>query len=268
MNLSFRHEMVLHAKRWIYAGRGEPYTINGRTLRYVPGSRPVRLHYKDSQNAITRFDALQLQALLDGIKDGDTVIDIGGHYGQYSIVMAALCGQSGNVITFEPDPYARDFLKRNLALNPSLKPVVIEESALSDTDGFAVLFSKGGNSQSSLVRSAVEFDEKHCAEPIQVRTVCLDTYLQQNTLPTPSWIKIDCEGAEIRVLKGAQKVLAGPAKVLCELHPYAWEAFGNTFDDLMAIVSAPGWRMHYLGTTREVLSNPDYGIVMIDHLGR
>lgn len=215
----------------------------------------------------SRFDALQLEALTDylnGIREGDTVIDIGAHQGQYSIVMAALCGRSGNVISFEPDPYARRAFQKNLSLNPSLKCPTVEDKALSDQDGEAVLFSKGGNSQSSLVRSAVEFGKNDCAEEIHVRTICLDTYLEQNALSTPSWVKIDCEGAEIRVLKGARKVLAGPTKILCELHPYAWEAFGNTLEELKALVCASGRRMSYLGSKREVGTSADYGIVVID----
>jgi hypothetical protein len=56
-----KNRLVLWIKRRIYARRGEPYRIQGQTLRYIPGSRPVRLRYKNSSNAIVRYDALQVK---------------------------------------------------------------------------------------------------------------------------------------------------------------------------------------------------------------
>ena len=156
-----RHDIANCIKSLIYARSGEPYTINGHTLRYMPGTRPVRLHYINSTNRNTLYDALQVKWLADNLKEGDTAIDIGAHYGVYSILMAAMCGPTGTVIAFEPDPYASEMLARNLALNPGIKKPVVESVACSDAPGQATLFSRGGNAQSSLVRSAVEFAPEH-----------------------------------------------------------------------------------------------------------
>jgi FkbM family methyltransferase len=264
VRLSIHHKIILGAKRWLYSRTGEPYRINGKTLRYAPGSRPVRLRYRNSRNAISRFDALQVETLANGIRPGDTVIDIGAHYGQYSILMAAFAGPSTNIISFEPDPYARKVLKKNVDLNPGLKRPLIEETALSDEVGEAVLYSKGGNSQSSLVRSAVEFNRPESSEAIRVHTIRLDCYLERNRLPAPSWVKIDAEGAEIRILRGAPKLLAGPTRVLLELHPYAWPEFGDTLEDLQKMIAACGRRMVVLGTTEEVGREASYGTVLLD----
>jgi FkbM family methyltransferase len=212
----------------------------------------------------SRFDALQVEILANGIRAGDTVMDIGAHYGQYSILMAAFAGPSGNVISFEPDPYAREVLQRNVDLNPALKRPVIEEFALSDEVGEAVLYSKGGNSQSSLARSAVEFNGPESSEAIRVHTIRLDVYLERNRLPAPSWVKIDAEGAEIRILRGAQKLLAGPTRVLLELHPYAWPEFGDTLEDIQKMIAACGRRMVVLGTTEEVGREANYGTILLD----
>jgi FkbM family methyltransferase len=48
-------------------------------------------------------------------------IDIGAHYGQYRILMAAMAGATGNVVTFEPDRHARKILMHNLEINPTDK---------------------------------------------------------------------------------------------------------------------------------------------------
>ena len=58
-----RHQIVLGAKRLIYRKHGDPYVIAGHSLRYLPGTRPVRLGYAMSSNDNNRNDALQIQLL-------------------------------------------------------------------------------------------------------------------------------------------------------------------------------------------------------------
>ena len=259
-----KSRLIPWIKRRIYARRGEPYRIRGYTLRYTRGSRPVRLRYKNSSNANVRYDALQVELLSTSLMPGDTVIDIGAHGGQYCILMTAMVGDKGNVIAFEPDPYALKLLLKNLELNPRLKRPRIENVALSDVDGETILYSRGGNSQSSLVRSAVEFRKEHHAEEIRVRAARLDTYLAQNDIPTPAWVKIDAEGAEIRILQGATSLLQGSARIICELHPYAWKEFNSEFAELKQLVSDSGRRMRYLGSEREVGESAEYGTLLIE----
>ena len=132
-----------------------------------PEHAPFGCDIFGSENWVNRYDVLQVVWLDSHLKEGDTAIDVGAHYGIYSILMAAKSGQGGHVVAFEPDPYAREVLARNIALNPDLKPPVIESAACSDEIGEAILFSRGGNAQSSLVRSAAGIFRYR-----QVRTNC------------------------------------------------------------------------------------------------
>lgn len=259
-----RHRSALAVKRLLYGRRGEPYHVQGKVLRYLPGTRPVRLRYLNSKNGITRYDAMQVEWFSTRLTEGDTAVDIGAHWGIYTVLMAAMCGQSGNVAAFEPDPYARAVLLKNLALNPEIKRPFIEASACSDGPGEATLFSRGGNSQSSLARSAVEFTPDQTAEKISVPLVSLDSYLESHRLPEPRWVKIDAEGAEIRILKGAPRVLNGNSGILCELHPYAWEEFGNTFSELKELVHAAGRHIRYIDEDRDIGDQPRYGTVLLE----
>ena len=181
-------------------------------MRFVPGTRPVRLRYASSANAIARYDALEIAWLRSQSKQGSTAIDVGAYCGSYALIMAALCGRRGSVVAFEPDPYAREVLFRNIELNPGIRKPVIESFACSDRLGKATLFSRGGNSQSSLARSAVEFSQEHSSERIDVDITTLDAYIVNNQLPPPDCVKIDAEGAEIRILMGATGVLSGGAE--------------------------------------------------------
>ena len=259
------HQFVVGLKRALYGRRGEPYRIGRHTLRYVPGTRPVRLRYaRSADDAVARYDALQIKLLSTRLVEGDTALDIGAHYGVYSILMAALCGQTGLVVAFEPDPYAREVLVKNINLNPSIKRPLIEACACSDSAGEATLFSRGGNSQSSLVRSAVEFSPTHKSEQFRVPLVTLDSYLLRHDLPEPRWVKVDAEGAEIRILKGAQKLLRGNAGILCELHPYAWLEFGSTLSELKGLASNAGRRIRYIDQETEIGEKAEYGTVLLE----
>lgn len=261
---SLWHHSVLGLKAVVYGRRGEPYEIDGRTLRYMPGSRPIRPQYLHSPNRVNRFDALQVEWFRTQLKEGDLAIDIGAHHGMYSVLMAAKCGKTGQVVAFEPDPYARAVLAKNVRLNPSTKSPVVESCACSDSVGEMTLYCGRGNALSSLARSAVESSLPHKPEEIRVPVVTVDSYLAGQKLREPHCVKIDAEGAEIRVLKGATKVLAGNACVLCELHPYAWAEFGNTFAELKDLAGAHGRRIRYLDEDTEINGSPIYGVVMLE----
>jgi FkbM family methyltransferase len=207
---------------------------------------------------------LQVLWFTTHLKEGDLALDIGAHCGEYSILMAARCGSTGHVVAFEPDPYARELLAKNLGLNPGIKWPTVEACACSDEIGEGILFSRGGNSQSSLARSAVEFRPNDRSEEIRVRTITLDSYLAEYGLGDPRCVKIDAEGAEIRILKGASQVLGSAADIICELHPYAWPEFGNTLDDLRQLAAAAGRRIRYLDQEAEVGDQAEYGTVLLE----
>jgi FkbM family methyltransferase len=251
------HKPVSAVKRIVYGRRGEPYHFSGATVRFVPGTRPVRSRYATSNNAVNRYDALQIIWLDQHLKEGDTVIDVGAHCGGISALMAAKCGQTGKVVSFEPDPYPRAMLLRTFALNPGLKMPTVEPVGCWDVDGEATLYSDRGNARSALALLVADVPEK-----LTVPTVTLDSYLSAHTLE-PQCVKIDAEGAEIRILKGATRLLAGKAEILCELHPTAWPDFGNSLGELKSLLSAAGRRIQYLDEKTDLEEPAKYGVALL-----
>ncbi len=258
----YKHEFVQKLKRLYYGDKGEPYRINGHVLRYTPGSRPVRLKYKDSSNTNARNDARQVELFANSVKPGDCVLDIGAHAGAYSILMSACAGSDGQVISFEPDPYAREQFLANLKLNPGVKRPILESYACSDSCGAAILYSRGGNSNSSFAISGIG---NHGSQPeaINTPTITLDKYMADNRVRTPSWVKIDAEGAEIRILAGASNLLNSDAQFVVELHPYTWNDFGNTYQQLLDLVAQSGREMVLLDGSIPK-SEPEYSTVLLE----
>jgi hypothetical protein len=92
----------------------------------------------------------------------------------------------------------------------------------------------------------------------------LDDYLSEQKFPKPRCVKIDTEGAEIGILTGARRLLASDAVIICELHPYAWAEFGNTFEELKTLAKASGRRIRYLDQTNEIGDEATYGAVVLE----
>jgi FkbM family methyltransferase len=257
-------QAVMAAKQLWYGSRGEPIILGGHTLRYLVGSRPVRLKYASGGDGVARNDAKQMRYFLDHVQPGQLVLDVGAHRGQYAVLFAALVGPHGHVISFEPDVDARPLLRQNVALNSFQERVVVEDWALFDATESRELYARHGNSQSSLARAGLGGSaDEHDMERYTVRTIRLDEYLRDAALPAPDYVKLDVEGAEINVLRGSRNVLASKAVVLCELHPYAWKEFGTSFDDLLAIVDDSERTMTYLDEELRIEDGPTYGAVLI-----
>jgi FkbM family methyltransferase len=255
-----RHAATSLIKRIVYSRRGEPYEVAGKVLRFAPGTRPVRLRYAASSNGVNRYDALQLKLLSEELHEGQIAFDVGAHVGAVALIMAAFCGKSGRVVAFEPDPVAKRRMDRNFDLNENVRRPEIETTAVSDVAGESRFFSDGGECNSSLVQAATGIAE---TEELIVQTITIDDYVVRSGLQ-PDWVKIDVEGAEIRVLRGAKTLLAGGARIICELHPYAWPAFGDTFDELRDLIATSGRRIRYLDQVHDLTGSPAYGIVLLD----
>jgi FkbM family methyltransferase len=222
------------------------------------------MKYLYSGDSVTRNELRQIEFLLNNVQQGDLALDVGAHAGQYAVLLGALVGARGHVHSFEPDAIARTILDRNISLNHFADRVTVESVALSDQNGTHTFFSLGGNSMSSLARTGLGAAATSASvSETTVQTIRLDDFLESRRLPVPQWIKIDTEGAEIRILKGAKKTLRSVRGILCELHPYTWEEFGSTFEELLALVAEAGRTIRCLDPRAKLSDGPVYGTVVI-----
>jgi FkbM family methyltransferase len=260
----FKQYVVLSAKQFWYGSRGESITYGSHRLKYLPGSRPVRLKYANSSDIVARNDARQIQFFMDYVRSGDEVFDIGGHIADYAELFDDLVGATGKVDSFEPDVVARPMLKANVELNKFADRVRIEELAVFDNSAAQQFFTRNGNAQSSLARAGLGGSESNDdVACYSITSVRLDEYVRQSELPAPRIIKLDVEGAEVRALRGAGDLLSSNALIVCELHPYAWKELGTSFDDLLKIVHDSGRTIRYLDENLKIENGPVYGAVVI-----
>ncbi|MGB3675293.1 MAG: FkbM family methyltransferase [Candidatus Nanopelagicales bacterium] len=139
-------------------------------------------------------------------RHASVVLDVGGHFGIYTVV-AGVVNPNATLVAFEPVPDTAAVLQRNLELNRLSGRAVVKQIAALDRTGPAELHVPGGEgSQSSMASfNKAGFRDK-AGHVIQIDTTTLD--LEAETLGKVSLIKIDVEGFEDRVLRGASRILA------------------------------------------------------------
>ncbi len=138
------------------------------------------------------------------LNPGDHVIDIGANYGTYTLTMAKAVGPTGRVLAYEPSSAAAAHLRQSLALN-GLSHVTMIQEALSNRPGQRRLCSEPALELNALLP---ENQEAASGNFELVQATTLDLSLAELGVTTAiSFIKIDAEGEEDRILSGAASSL-------------------------------------------------------------
>lgn len=148
------------------------------------------------------YERAQTRLMRALVPRGGTVVDVGAHTGYYTVLASNLVGPRGRVVSFEPHPRNAGFLRRHVELN-GCENTVVEEAAVANVGGTSAFAAGSGSGTGSLRADG----------PMEVRTVGLDAYCDRHELH-PDVIKVDVEGAEARVLRGAKRVLRRDRPVL------------------------------------------------------
>jgi FkbM family methyltransferase len=149
------------------------------------------------------YDADTLSIIEALVEPGDVVIDIGANVGLITLLLSRLVGDTGRVLAFEASPIHFRSLERNINLQRvgNCFPQCI---ALADSDGECVHYTT--HSSGSLVSDFSEFGFE-CVGTTKVRTKRLDDVLSTDERSRISFVKLDVDGNEMAVLRGASQTL-------------------------------------------------------------
>ena len=156
------------------------------------------------------------------IPNGGTVIDIGASIGVHTVTYAEWVGPTGLVAAFEVNPRAYECLEHNTKHLPQVLPV---KTGLSDVDGKVVLVELDNAGANYLTTGKSK---------AKVPVTTLDSYEFKNV----SFIKIDVEGYEVKVLEGGRETIEGsrPA-MLVEVNRHALERAGTSAEELSEVLA-------------------------------
>lgn len=168
------------------------------SLAILPNGMRLLCPYED-MFVISEIFIDQIYNRLFRLKDGFVAIDVGAHVGVFTLKASEEVGEKGLVISFEPNPYTFNLLERNLKMN-QVTNVIPYRIALSNSSGKSKLYQSPHPREDSLVKVRSKY--------VLVNLDILDKVISKLNLERIDFVKIDVEGAELRVLEGAQKTLA------------------------------------------------------------
>ena len=181
-------------------------------------------------------DLGDLRFLWRNLKPGAVFLDIGAHHGVYSVVAAKKVGIDGVVVAFEPSVREYRRLRMHLRLN-RLGSVRAEPLALGSAACTQKFFqiTNGDNTRGGFRPPA---SEDRISE-ISVETVRLDDYVSQFPLARVDFVKLDVEGGEREVLRGASSVLTKFRPIfICEVLDATTQAWGYKAREIIQMLES------------------------------
>jgi FkbM family methyltransferase len=200
--------------RKVVLKRRLPARVGGQCI-YVSPDAALKFWKRDLEHT----DPALFDWASEFINAGDVVWDVGANVGLFSFAAASVCGPDGQVLAIEADLRLVEILRRSArSQDTKTAPVVVLPVAVSDqVDVAEFIIAARGRSANHLAETAGSSQAGGIRETIMAMTVTLDWLLQR--FPAPNVLKIDVEGAEHKVLQGAQELLAtNRPNLLCEVH--------------------------------------------------
>ena len=245
---------MLKFARWLRHGplRGwSPlWTLLGRFYRFLIGvtgtKSPASLHigpygpFKfDAKFAFSDFSSFGtgknsgLAPCVNAATGARCVLDIGAHIGLVSLPVCGVLAPGGRLCAFEPGDINRAFLSRQMELNgiknANVLGHVVSDECLAEVEFFV---QKGDSSMNSLaVRNG-----RGGYESVVKQQISLDRFCDDKGL-SPGVMKIDVEGAEIKVLRGARETIRKNKPVMfLSVHKKEIAELGGSLEELLALI--------------------------------
>lgn len=238
-----RRFLLLHALLWLgwhervtFRYQGARFRLFDTTLTHLMFFHPSRWH-----------GAMDLGFLRQLLRAGDTIVDVGANVGSHAIPLAKALGTTTPVYAFEPHPRVFAQLQANAQLN-HLPNLHLYNLALGDREG-EVAFSD--------VRS----DDYNRVLPtntgaLTVRMMPLDRF--QPLAETPiTLLKIDVEGYELFVLRGAEETLTRTEFLYLEANASHSHEYGTTVQDLASYLRTRGWTLYRVADSDTLTPLPE-----------
>jgi len=202
------------------------FRTHGQQLRFYPTDLSAELWYNPDGRA---SDNRLLKAYL---KPGECYVDVGANIGSTVIAGATAVGATGQVIAIEPHPRIFYYMLENVALN-GLTNVTAKNVALADAPGSAAFSDSTSDDQNHI--------EPAGQGQLSVELATLD-YVAGGC-HSIALLKIDVEGYEVQVLRGAPDTLLKTEAIYIEIADGLLRTYGSSADGILTTLQAAGFHI-------------------------
>jgi FkbM family methyltransferase len=212
-----------------------------------------------------RFEAATVRAYSSILKPGDTVLDVGANVGAHTLLLARCVAPSGRVIAAEPTEYAYAKLRQLIEDNRPLSDIVSTHQVMftaSSGEGLAPALYSSWSVERGDDQHALHLGTGKATHG--ARAVTVDDLLHSEGVQRLDFMKLDVDGWEMEVLRGARQTLSTlkPA-IIFELAPYSLEERGHTGRALLDELASHGYRFSELNGT--YVADPNRLLERIPH---
>lgn len=218
-----------------------------------PGDITIRHHYTGDRVRLHSFrhrgywwsgrdrESETMRAFSYIVRPGDTVFEVGAHIGYITLYFSHLVGERGRVRAFEPGENNLPYTRQNLGQRGN---ITLVEKAVGDHDGHVSFYLEDLSGQNNsmipqypgLTSSFESAARRASVREVTVELVTLDSHIAA-TGQRPDFLKIDVEGAELGVLKGAHDLLAAHHP------PLMVETAGEVANEVIALLHGHGYTL-------------------------
>ena len=186
------------------------------------------------------YEPVESAALMRAAEGARVIFDVGANVGYYSMRWAKSLGAGGSIHAFEPVPLTYERLRRNIELNELGNIIQAINAGLGETPGSLNLFVPAFSGSSAASIRNLHPDETSVEVEACIDT--LDDYFKRSGLTTLDLVKVDVEGAELLVLKGALRTIDMHRPLLFMELLRKWsKPFGYHPNDVLALLGGLGY---------------------------
>jgi FkbM family methyltransferase len=182
------------------------------------------------------YENTEVSFVLRFLTSGMNVLDVGAHHGYYTLLASRLVGSRGKVFSFEPSPRERRALRWNSILNGRTN-IRIQPFALGNSRGEGSLYlADSFNTGLNSLRPQVVVSDV-VRVPISITT--LDSWIAAHPLKNVDFLKLDVEGGELDVFKGAQLFLSRQSRpvILAEVQDVRTMPWGYQAKEILTFLA-------------------------------
>ena len=183
----------------------------------------------------------EFTALKKLIQPGDWIIDVGANYGYTACLFAEYCSPNGKVVAIEAAPHTVARMRKQINMDKKSNDIIVVSCAVGALPGIETMnVSFDSRQDCQFLSSSTDLStvEKFLNESVLVQVKALDQILKDVQIEYPALIKIDVEGYELEVLKGAIQTLSteSPPWLFLEVQEITLRRNGGSSGKLLDIL--------------------------------
>lgn len=202
-------------------------------------------------NTNSTYEPEVVYVISEVLKQGSIFADIGAHIGYHTLIARNMIGDSGKIYSVEANAENYRMLCDNVSIN-AYENIQCVNAIVSDVDGQGNLFINRDNDGGHSLWDCSQLNWNQATNKnrkmIMMPSITIDTLMDHFSIPHIDLIKIDTEGAELSILKGAKKALQDGKirNAVLEIHEYGLKALGGSPGELFDFMLGFGYEQESL----------------------